>query len=282
MPDAKPCDFIVFMVEIFGTDISRIAECMPYYANSQLLTPADRFARLEAATSVLEGALMAVGAPADTGEYLQIFRVKTWLACLPSLRATALEAPHNADISEAVLANILPPMRQLAEDTAEHVDHGIGGDSAHGFLGELAVLGSLLWAHTTDPDRALHRVLPATADQDRSGSQGRRSGFDLLLDSAKFVTPLQVKSSDSREAKIRAYGGGSNRYQRNIAKIYISRLLGLHSDSYEHLYAPQLLADAVLRRDEDVLTQAIEGIDLAVQSAEHRKVHVEEFYRDLV
>lgn len=248
-------------------DLPRCAEAMGYLAHTPSIDPAERLTRLDRVAAQTADCLEAGGEPATAGEYLTSMQLRTWLACLPSLRATAADLPHDADTAQQSLANLQPTLHELTIGGSEATSGPKGEAGAYGLLAEVAVLGTVLWSHATHPQRAGRSIIPATPSQDRSQKDkgnGLLTGFDLLLDTQRAFVPIQVKSSHRGAVRQMIYGYNARQYKEAIAVVYLSSLIGEENIPN---YESYILADALVKEDEASLVKANETIDAAVAKA---------------
>jgi hypothetical protein len=247
-----------------GGNILQLTDTMGYLAHTPSLVPHDRLTRLNLVAEFVARDLESAGEPTHEGEYVQALRMRTWLACLPSLRTTAAGLSHTAEISEEVLESLVLTLKEAVTGSTKTIREFRGGSTIHGQIAEMAVLSTLLWSHANNPKHAGRSVLPASHDQDISQSCGPASGFDLVLNMQGVFARLQVKSSDKEFMAQQRKGYYGRLYRRGIAIVYASRLIGREEDPN---YAPQILADAIISEDEGLLTRANEGIDMAIKKA---------------
>lgn len=232
-----------------------------FAAHAEALEPAVRLRTLEGAENFAVQRL-ALGANTDTNSEAQMrLTANMWLAFMPSLRVTAAGLPHHADVADEVLDNLRPLLDQtVIENTKSARGSGLAY-KVEGQIAEMAVLGTLLWGHSNLADRASRSVLPATSQQDRSSPKKRLSeGFDIQLATPHRIIPIQVKASSREiEKRLKRRLPPTNQYRRGIVTLYVSRLIPDHMN-----YPAQMLADAVIRGDEAVLTEANHLIDKSI------------------
>ena len=259
-----------------GGEVLALTDTLGYLAYSQSISPDERVRRVRDTARFMGQCIEIAGEPADTGEYIKSLRLRSWLACLPSLEAVAAGLPHHADIAQVVLKNLLPTLEETVIENTRTINNFRGNETIHGQIAEMAVLATILWSHSVRPDRVRRSILPASYSQDQSKEGSIASGFDLLLDTQSRFVPLQVKSTDLTYKSRQRLGFSGRPYRKDIAVIYVSRLVG---KDYNPHYAPQILADAVIKEDENLLTNAIDEIDIAVEKAKLRTVEASSLYR---
>lgn len=241
-----------------------LTDTMGFIAFNETLPARERLARLQSVAEFASCLLADNGEPACTGAYMRSLEMRTWFACMPTLEAIASGARHDADISDEVLGNLKPVLKEALDCAAGNTLGNGSRAQVQGYVAEMAVLGALVWSHANLFERVRRYVLPASRTQDRSSGLGKRDGFDVILDKQDVFVPIQVKSNDRNYRKQQRHGFITKGYQQDVAVVYVSRLVDQERDSH---YASLLLADSIIRDDYDELFNAVEGIDAAIKSA---------------
>lgn len=243
-----------------SAELAVLNDTMAYIAMGSPHAPEVRAAKLEQIAGIVTQGFATLGPETNAGEYSYRLSTQAWLACMPTLRKLAANRVHTAEDSRAVFEGMQGILIDaLAVDTNDPEDIR-ANTSTTGKIAELAVLSVAAWQHAETLGMEQDFVVPATSTQDNHPSDARKN-IDLVIhrDSADFL--VQVKGNHTQSYRKQLKGHTPYPMNTAVKLVYASRLL---LDYRNPLYAPELLANAVVSEDEDTLVHAGQQLDIAL------------------